>query len=276
MRYSILLWLTLLFSATTSLAQNTITFELDVRDIPKYASDTVLSIGLRGSIVPLTWMMDTPMTPSAKEGIYEVSVPFDADDSSELYFKFVLNQVEWEEGDAHVLQLNEAANTVNLYHFRYVQPMENPFEGFKGKWTLKDDLWLYGETEAKIDTLYLPKHYTFCKANNTPSSLFWEVQAPSARGHALWTYNPSTQKVVMQSSFYPHRIGLGEGRIDGKGNVFLTMHFTGSEPDGTYRKYSYVWLDEDTYELRSYQYDSNDQPTGNFYGGTFVRIPNKE
>ncbi|MEM8765279.1 MAG: hypothetical protein AAGD88_15780 [Bacteroidota bacterium] len=272
MRYPKALCFTLFLVASLCIAQQTISFRLDVRDLPGFSQDSSLTIGLRGNVAPLTWVLDTPLHPSNEPGIYKVSVPFEAGKPLELYFKFVLNQVEWEDGDARFLQLQEAKQESKPYHFRYVQPMQNPFERYLGEWTLKDDLWFSAETESKIDTLYLPNHYTICTEHNTPSSLQWGVEAPSARGHALWTYNPSTEKVVMQSSFYPHRIGLGEGTIDAEGNVFLTMRFTGSEPEGTYRKYSYEWLDEDTYELKSYQYDTNDQPTGNFYGGTFTRI----
>ncbi|MEL7269882.1 MAG: hypothetical protein AAGL34_09920 [Bacteroidota bacterium] len=272
MRCSKLLLLMLFLCTAIASAQRVITFRLNVQEIPSFSQDNVLSIGLRGNIAPLTWVLDTPLNPSKEPGIYEVSVPFETGKPSELYFKFVLNQVEWEGGDARFLKLSEVEQESKPYHFRYVKPMENPFESYVGEWTLKDDLWFSGETESKIDTLYLPNHHTICTVNNTPSSLQWGVEAPSARGHALWTYNPSTEKVVMQSSFYPHRIGLGEGTVDARGNVFLTMRFTGNEPQGTYRKYSYVWLNEDTYELKSYQYDSNNQPTGNFYGGIFTRI----
>ncbi|MEL6483995.1 MAG: hypothetical protein AAFU57_12750 [Bacteroidota bacterium] len=276
MRCSKLLLLMLFLSTGLASAQRAIIFQVDVQDIPSFSQDSVLSIGLRGSIAPLTWVLDTSLRPSKEPGIYEATVTFDSEAPSELYFKFVLNQVEWEGGDARLLKLTESVQEAKPYRFRYVKPMQNPFERFIGEWTLQEDLWLSGETESKMDTLYLPNHHTLCSANNTPSSLQWVVEAPSARGHALWTYNPSTKKVVMQSSFYPYRIGLGEGTIDAQGNVFLTMRFTGSEPEGTYRKYSYVWLNQDTYELKSYQYDSNNQPTGNFYGGTFIRIPNEK
>ena len=67
------------------------------------------------------------------------------------------------------------------------------------------------------------------------------------------------------------RAGHGKGTIDANGNVTLKLVFEG-EPEGTYRKYNYTWLNNDEYELKSVQFDVNDKPTGLFYGGTFIRI----
>ena len=90
------------------------------------------------------------------------------------------------------------------------------------------------------------------------------------KGHILWTYNPVKKTVQHLSSFGELRIGVGEGTVDDHGNLKLRVSFEGEAP-GTYRLYSYTWLSDDEYELRSVQYDSKNKPTGLFYGGNFVR-----
>lgn len=147
----------------------------------------------------------------------------------------------------------------------------NPFHKFLGEWTLQDDYWEQSWDGSEMEKLSIPNHFSTCKELNTQSSLLWEVNAPSARGHILWTYDPATQSIHHNSSFHPARIGIGKGGFDKKGNIHLQISFSG-EPAGTYRKYSYVWLNEDEYQLTSYQYDDSGQATGNYYGGTFIRI----
>jgi hypothetical protein len=107
------------------------------------------------------------------------------------------------------------------------------------------------------------------KPLNTHNSVLSVVDTPPA-GHILWTYNPVKKTVQHLSSFGDLRIGVGEGTVDEKGNLKLKVSFEGEAP-GTYRRYSYTWISDDEYELRSVQYDRNDQPTGFFYGGNFVR-----
>jgi hypothetical protein len=58
--------------------------------------------------------------------------------------------------------------------------------------------------------------------------------------------------------------------VDDKGNLKLKVSFEGEAP-GTYRLYSYIWVSDGEYELRSVQYDSKGVATGLFYGGNFVR-----
>ncbi|WP_350285848.1 hypothetical protein [uncultured Croceitalea sp.] len=255
-------------------AQKTIDFTLDASAIPN-PTNKKLNIGLRGSMAPLSWVRGLKLRDEDHDGVYKVKAHFDNMNQDTLYFKYVLNEVEWEEGDAIAIKLDSDKTTEHSTVFRYHKPTENVFKKFIGEWTLKNDTWYAANTPKAIDTLYLPNHRTICKELNTKRSLLWVVDATSAKGHGLWTYNQATQSVVMQSSFYENRIGLGSGSIDENGNVTLTMVFEGSEPEGTYRKYSYDWVDENTYILTSYQYDSANKPTGSFYGGTFVRTNTK-
>ena len=71
------------------------------------------------------------------------------------------------------------------------------------------------------------------------------------------------------------RAGVGKGTISENGDVSLKIFFA-DEPEGTYRLYTYRWISENEYELKSIQYDASDKPTGNFYGGIFIRIQPKK
>jgi len=146
----------------------------------------------------------------------------------------------------------------------------NPFVKFFGEWTLKNDDWSqnwgYGTEHIKI-----PKHHTISKGINTKNSLLSIIDGPEPNGHILWSYNPNTKEVHHLSSFGEIRAGNGKGTIDKNGNVTLKLFFEG-EPKGTYRRYTYSWVNDNEYKLKSTQFDENDKPTGLFYGGTFIRF----
>ncbi len=249
-----------------------ITFRIDMNDTFPNLRDSILNLGIRGNIAPLSWVRGIKLKDHDKDGIYTTTIAFKKQNESQVIFKYVLNEVEWESGDARASALNSDHKDSFATSFRYQKKNENPFKKFIGKWTLKNDLWMQGATKSTIDTLYLPDHFSSCKEINTNGSLLWVVDATSARGHALWTFNTQTKEVFAQSSFYSDRIGLGAGTVTPEGNIALKITFKGNEPEGTYRKYSYEWVNNDEYILKSYQYDQKNQPTGNFYGGTFIRI----
>jgi hypothetical protein len=144
----------------------------------------------------------------------------------------------------------------------------NHFARFFGEWTLKDDAWSHnwgGGTEH----IRIPNHHTVCKPVNTGNSVLCVVDTPPA-GHILWAYNPVKKEVRHLSSFGELRIGVGLGTLSDKGDLRLKVSFEGEAP-GTYRIYHYTWTSDDEYDMKSVQYDSNDKPTGLFYGGRFVR-----
>ena len=144
----------------------------------------------------------------------------------------------------------------------------NPFHRFFGEWTLKNDDWQQNWGNGN-EAVKIPNHYTLSKPLNTNNSVLSLVDTPP-KGHILWTFNPVKKTVHHQSSFGDIRIGVGEGTVDEKGNLKLKVSFEGEAP-GTYRLYSYTWISDDEYQLRSVQYDSKNRPTGLFYGGNFVR-----
>ena len=150
----------------------------------------------------------------------------------------------------------------------YADSPANPFHRFFGEWTLKNDDWKQNWGNGN-EAVKIPDHYTVSKPLNTNNSVLSIVDTPP-KGHILWTWNPVKKTVQHLSSFGDLRIGVGEGTVDENGNLKLKVSFEGEAP-GTYRLYSYTWLSDDEYELRSVQYDSQGKATGLFYGGIFVR-----
>ena len=147
---------------------------------------------------------------------------------------------------------------------------KNPFARFIGEWALKDETWIHnwgGET----DTIKIPGHHTNIVKINTENSLLSIVDGPEPNGHIFWSYNPNTKEVGHLSSFGDIRAGTGSGAFYGEGNLRLKVSFEGEAP-GSYRIYTYEWVSDDEYALKSIQFDEHDQPTGLFYQGNFVRI----
>lgn len=148
---------------------------------------------------------------------------------------------------------------------------QNPFAKFFGEWTLKNNDWTqnwgYGTEQIKI-----PNHHTISTGINTKNTVISIIDGPEPHGQIFWSYNPVTKEVGHLSSFGDIRAGKGSGTIDENGNLRLKLFFEG-EVKNTYRIYTYTWINPNEYELKSVQYDENDQPTGLFYGGIFARLP---
>jgi hypothetical protein len=126
--------------------------------------------------------------------------------------------------------------------------------------------WGNGEEHIKIEN-----HHTVNTELNTANTLLSVIDGAPPHGHIVWSYNPNQKKVHHLSSFGEVRIGVGEGTVNEHGDVKTKISFADEAP-GTYRIYQYTWLDDDTYSMRSDQFDSSGKPTGLFYGGVFVRI----
>jgi len=158
-------------------------------------------------------------------------------------------------------------NRINLDNERLAK---NPFRNFIGEWTLKNDDWSQnwgnGDEQVKI-----PHHHTVNRELNTANTLLSVIDGTPPHGHIVWTYNLVKKIVNHLSSFGEIRIGTGQGTVDDQGNVTLKVSFEDEAP-GTYRIYTYKWLSENSYVLRSDQFDSAGKPTGLYYGGTFVRM----
>ncbi len=147
---------------------------------------------------------------------------------------------------------------------------KNPFGKFFGEWTLKGDNWTHNWGNG-TETIKIPKHHTVSKAINTDNSLLSIIDGPEPNGHIFWSYNPNTKEVFHLSSFGTIRAGNGKGTMNENGDVTLKLFFEG-EPKGTHRIYNYKWINDDEYHMKSVQFNQNDEPTGLFYEGVFVRI----
>jgi hypothetical protein len=152
------------------------------------------------------------------------------------------------------------------------QAEENPFAAFAGEWTLKDDRFHHVGDGKTVQTLTIPNHHTKCGPINTDRSSLCVVKAGDLNGHILWTYDGSRKRIHWLSHFGTERTGYGTGTIDSASNLKFKLNFT-DEPEGSYREYRYEWVSPNEYVLRSTQYDAQGQATGNWYGGTFVRLP---
>ncbi|MEN0050448.1 MAG: hypothetical protein AAF806_25510 [Bacteroidota bacterium] len=152
--------------------------------------------------------------------------------------------------------------------------LENPLRKFVGEWTLKENKWSqnWGGNDEEIEIL---QHHTLSSAINTSHSLLSIIDGPAPNGHILWTYNPIKKEIHHLSSFGTSRIGVGKGGVNENGDLRLKISFEG-EQQGTYRIYTYKWISDNEYELKSVQFDATGQPTGLYYGGTFIRINQKE
>jgi len=166
-------------------------------------------------------------------------------------------------------ELNGRPSNEALLDSISTQP-KNPFHNFIGEWTLKDDKWSQNWGSGQ-ETIQIPNHHTVSSQINTDNSLLSIIDGPEPNGHIFWSYNPNTKEVFHLSSFGTVRAGNGKGTINEKGDLYLKLFFEG-EPEGTYRIYTYTWLHKNEYHMKSIQYDQNDQPTGLFYEGSFIRV----
>ncbi len=146
-----------------------------------------------------------------------------------------------------------------------------PFAAFVGEWTLKDDQFQQVWDGETVETLTIPGHYTSCQPVNTQGSILCEVDAGGFNGHIMWAYDAGSGRVHHLSHFGTSRLGTGEGEIAKNGDLNTRIVFV-DEPEGTYRRYAYKWVTPDEYTMLSTQYDAADQLTGNWYGGTFIRL----
>jgi len=150
----------------------------------------------------------------------------------------------------------------------------NPFSRYFGAWTLKKDEFQQVWDGKTIQTLTIPNHYTQCDPINTDKSVLCVVDAGDLKGHIMWTFDDEKRNVHHLSHFGASRNGVGVGKLSSEGNLRSEVSFQG-EPEGSYRVYEYTWVSENEYTMMSRQYDQKGKPTGNWYGGTFVRVLSK-
>ncbi len=162
-------------------------------------------------------------------------------------------------------------HNTQLAYSAEIEHSQFPFARFLGDWTLEDDRFQQVWDGNTLQTVSIPDHFTHCAPVNTQSSVLCVVDAGGLKGHILWVVSEDRRSVRHLSHFGDRRVGVGTGALASNGDLSLTIRFE-DEPTGTYRRYTYHWLDADRYEMTSVQYGSDEDPTGNWYGGTFVRI----
>ena len=148
---------------------------------------------------------------------------------------------------------------------------DSPFARFFGTWTLKDDRFQQVWDTRTLETLTIPKHLTNCAPVNTAKTVLCVVDAGDLRGHILWAFDNATSGLRHLSHFGSSRLGTGRGTLSDDGDLTITIRFS-DEPEQTYRVYEYRWIDENAYSMVSTQYHDDGSQTGNWYGGTFVRV----
>jgi hypothetical protein len=151
------------------------------------------------------------------------------------------------------------------------QEVVSPFAKFFGTWTLADDQFQQVWDTKTLQTIEIPNHITECGPINTQKSVLCVVDAGDLKGHILWAYDEGHHRVQHLSHFGEARLGDGHGVKTASDDLKLEIRFT-DEPENTYRLYEYTWIDENTYEMISTQMTDAGTPTGNWYGGVFVRV----
>lgn len=147
----------------------------------------------------------------------------------------------------------------------------SPFARFFGTWTLQDDRFQQVWDTRTVETLTIPNHLTNCAPVNTGKSVLCVVDAGDLRGHILWAFDDASSELRHLSHFGTSRLGTGGGSLSEAGDLTITIRFS-DEPEQTYRVYEYQWIDDDAYSMLSTQYNEDGSKTGNWYGGTFVRV----
>ena len=145
------------------------------------------------------------------------------------------------------------------------------FSNFIGTWTLKDDKFELVWDGETVETLDIPNHITVCTSETTASSVSCAVDGGGLQGQIFWVADDQRRTLHHLSHFGENRMGVGTGTISSEGNLKNRIVFS-DEPEGTYRIYEYVWISPDEYHMMSRQYGVDGTPTGNWYGGTFVRM----
>ncbi len=151
----------------------------------------------------------------------------------------------------------------------------NAFHRFVGEWTLKNDTFQQVWDGQTVETPRIPNHHTRCDVINTGQSILCVVDAGDLKGHIFWAYDERAQTLHHLSHFGETRLGTGVGVMNANGDLRNEIRFS-DEPEGTYRIYEYVWVSADEYTMMSRQYDADGDPTGNWYGGAFVRLQHPE
>ncbi len=148
---------------------------------------------------------------------------------------------------------------------------QNPLEKFKGEWVLKDNIF-ESSTNGEYSVDVNPKRTFIALAVNSNTSILWSEDFDGAKVDIFWSYDVESQLVYHLSNTTSNSVGFGKGPINKNGDLNITLNYPDTCETCT-RVYSFRWKTDNEFFFRATFY-KDDQPTGDFYGATFIRKKN--
>ena len=153
-----------------------------------------------------------------------------------------------------------------------IDSTKNPLENFVGDWVLKDGIWK-GVANGKHWESVHPDLIFNAKLIGPQNTLLWLYDfgkdGPFTTAVVLWAYDEKSNIVYDLSNNSNNHVAMGKGRFEENNDLKIKMDFvTKSLID--FNLYHWHWISPDEFELIVTIYKNN-TPTGNTYGGTFVR-----
>ncbi len=147
--------------------------------------------------------------------------------------------------------------------------IKNPLEMFEGDWILKDGKWKSSfDGNARETTLsdmiisakLIGPEYTIILSEDFGNG---ELAVD------VWAYQKESKVVHVLSNNSYNNIGIGEGYFDENNSLRIKREFP-NICETCYYMYEYIWVSLDEFEIKATAF-KDDNPTGDFYGGTFIR-----
>jgi catechol 2,3-dioxygenase-like lactoylglutathione lyase family enzyme len=140
---------------------------------------------------------------------------------------------------------------------------------FEGEWKLKDNVW-----KSKSNSVYKedvnPNRSFVAKAVSPENTILWEEDFDNGVwATLLWTYHRETGRVNHISNTTGNNIGIGVGEFDNNNDLTIKIVY----PNGCttcHRIYTFHWIEAGEFNFKATIY-KDDKPTGDFYGGTFIK-----
>ena len=147
--------------------------------------------------------------------------------------------------------------------------IKNPLEMFEGDWILKKDKWK-SSFDCNYSETILPNIIFSAQLVDPKNTLRWYYDFKNGfQASVLWVYDEETEILYDLSNNSYNHIGSGSGKFDEKNDLRLKIQFRNLD-EKQYTIYQYHWISPDEFDLKATNYN-DDSPTGDFYGGTFVR-----
>ena len=161
--------------------------------------------------------------------------------------------------------------SVVITYAHKIDTSQIPLEKFIGKWTLKDNIF-----ESSNNGVYKadvnPNRTFIAMKVNTNTSLLWNQDFDGFKVDIFWSYDIESKTVYHLSNTVNNGLASGQGPLAENGDMDLTLIYPDACKTCT-RVYSFRWKSDDEFFFRATFYQDN-QPTGDFYGATFLREKN--